>query len=69
MRHCNAKCDKFAAKLPVDGGRYASGQKRCNVCEQYMIWEGKFCPCCGSKLRVSARNGIYKEKFLVGNRI
>ena len=27
--------------------RYANGQKRCASCEVYLVWDGRFCPCCG----------------------
>ena len=35
---------------------YASGQKRCQVCEIFIKWDGLFCPCCGYKLRTRPRN-------------
>jgi rRNA maturation endonuclease Nob1 len=69
MRHCNAICKKYVAKLPETGGRYANGQKRCNVCDEYIFWDGNFCPCCGSRLRLRARNGVYREKYLTVDRI
>jgi hypothetical protein len=33
------------------GGKYANGQKRCQVCQIYMKCDGLRCPCCKSKLR------------------
>ncbi len=69
MRCCNGRCKVFTAKLPSEGGRYANGQKRCNTCEEYMLWDGLFCPCCGSQLRQSTRNSDLREKFLTVNRI
>ena len=36
--------------------RYATGQKRCQVCELFIKWDGLSCPCCGYKLRTRPRN-------------
>jgi Zn ribbon nucleic-acid-binding protein len=36
--------------------RYATGQKRCQVCELFIKWDGSCCPCCGYKLRTRPRN-------------
>jgi hypothetical protein len=36
------------------------GQKRCQVCEIYLDWQGTWCPCCGYRLRIRPRNGKYK---------
>ena len=36
------------------------GQKRCQVCEIYLEWQGTWCPCCGYRLRIRPRNGKYK---------
>ena len=69
MRNCNTRCKEFIAKLPAEGGRYANGQKRCNVCDEYIIWDGNFCPCCGGRLRLRTRNSTYRDKYLVVNRI
>jgi hypothetical protein len=37
------------ARLMVDAsfGRYAIGQKRCQVCSLFMKSDGLWCPCCG----------------------
>lgn len=44
-------------------GRYASGQRRCQICEIYIKWEGLWCPCCGYRLRTKPRNVIYKQRL------
>jgi len=31
-------------------GRYDVGQKRCQVCEMFVKWDGLWCPCCGYRL-------------------
>ena len=44
-------------------GRYATGNKRCQICEIFVSWDGAFCPCCGSRLRVGPRLFKHKEKL------
>jgi len=44
-------------------GRYASGQRRCQICEIFIKWEGLWCPCCGYRLRTKPRNLKYKAKL------
>ena len=46
-------------------GRYAAGQKRCQVCAIYIRWDGIWCPCCGLRLRTKPRNSAYKERFAI----
>jgi hypothetical protein len=36
-------------------GRYATGHKRCQTRDLFMQWDGVFCPCCGSRLRIGPR--------------
>ncbi|MGB6532199.1 MAG: hypothetical protein WBF33_29185, partial [Candidatus Nitrosopolaris sp.] len=50
-------------RKPVSLGRYATGQKRCQVCEVFLEWDGLFCPCCGNRLRTKPRNMKYKTKL------
>ena len=41
--------------------KYAEGQKRCQVCQIYLIWQtNNYCPCCGNKLRIKLREGELK---------
>ncbi len=51
------------AQKPVGTGRYASGQRRCQICEIFIKWEGLWCPCCGYRLRTKPRNLKYKAKL------
>ncbi|HEU4605648.1 MAG TPA: hypothetical protein VFS46_05360, partial [Nitrososphaera sp.] len=44
-------------------GRYASGQKGCQICEIFIKWDGLWCPCCGYRLRTKPRNLKYKAKL------
>ena len=38
--HCKGICEQYKALKPTSGGRYASGQVRCQVCEIYLIPDG-----------------------------
>lgn len=59
---CKEVCTRYKAKKPKEGC-YASGQKRCNFCYVFMNWDGFWCPCCGSRLKLRSRNSIYKERL------
>src|SRR5881296_140936 len=60
---CKGICIRYKAQKPVGTGRYASGQKRCQICEIFIKWEGLWCPCCGYRLRTKPRNLKYKAKL------
>ncbi len=60
---CKGTCIRFKAQKPVGTGRYARGQKRCQICGIYLKWEGVWCPCCGYRLRTKPRNLKYKAKL------
>jgi hypothetical protein len=62
---CKGICLRHKVKKPTGGntGRYSSGQKRCQVCEIFILWPGFFCPCCGYRLRTRPRNLKYKSKM------
>ena len=45
---------------PINSGRYATGQKRCQICEIFIKWDGLWCPCCGCRLRIGPR--LFKDK-------
>jgi hypothetical protein len=57
---CKGICIRHKASGPITSGRYATGQKRCQICDLFMQWNGIFCPCCGYKLRIRPR--LYKHK-------
>ena len=42
---CKGICMRHRAEKPFGIGRYASGQKRCQGCDEYIRWDGIFCPC------------------------
>ena len=60
---CKGICIRHKAQKPVGSGRYASGQKRCQICEIFIKWDGLWCPCSGYRLRTKPRNLKYKAKL------
>ena len=60
---CKGICIRHKAQKPVHLGRYAMGQKRCQICELFIKWDGLWCPCCGYRLRTKPRNLKYKAKL------
>lgn len=60
---CKGICARHKAQKPVGMGRYANGQKRCQICEIFLKWDGLWCPCCGYRLRTKPRNLKYKAKL------
>jgi hypothetical protein len=53
---CKRICVRHKALKPVGIGRYSTGQKRCQICETFLKWDGLTCQCCGYKLRTGPRN-------------
>ena len=43
--------------------RYATGNKRCQICEIFIKWDGLWCPCCGYRLRNGPRSFKFKAKL------
>ena len=60
---CKGMCIRYKAQKPVGKGRYASGQKRCQICETFINYDGYYCPCCGYRLRTKPRNLKYKAQL------
>ena len=60
---CKGICLRHKARGAFLGGRYKNGQKRCQVCDLFIVWSGLWCPCCGYKLRSKPRNLKYRQKF------
>jgi len=60
---CKGVCHRYKINRINGTGRYCIGQKRCNLCDMFMLWDGIFCPCCGGRLRLKPRNTKYKQKF------
>lgn len=58
---CKGRCGKLRAAGVNGNARYAHGQKRCSICQIFMMIEGNRCPCCKMLLRVSPKLMKYKE--------
>jgi len=63
MTGCKSLCEKYRGYRSNIIGRYASGQKRCQICDIFLNYEGIYCPCCGYKLRTHPRNTFFKQKL------
>ena len=65
-QRCKGICLRHKATRPSTGMRYLIGQKRCQVCQIFIInWQGLFCPCCGGRLRGKPRNSKCKQKMMM----
>ena len=62
---CKGICVRHKAPKPTtpNDGRYANGQKRCQVCQISINWPTWWCPCCGYRLRTNPRNVRYKGRL------
>jgi hypothetical protein len=66
---CKGICIRHKAHKPFGSSRYGTGNKRCQICEIFIKWEGLCCPCCGYKLRIGPRHFRLKEKLKEQKRI
>ena len=57
---CKGVCIRYKAS-----SRYATGNKRCQICEIFIKWGGLSCPCCGYKLRTGPRSFKCKAKLRI----
>ena len=63
---CKGICIRHRAQRPANYfGRYATGQKRCQLCSIFMKWDGLWCPCCGCRVRTKPRNSKFKQKLKI----
>ena len=61
---CKGICLLHRARRPSGSfGRYATGQKRCQICNIFLRWDGLRCPCCGCKVRTRPRNSKSKKEL------
>jgi hypothetical protein len=62
---CKGICVRHKALKPRNPviGRYSTGQKRCQICETFLKWDGLWSPCCGYKLRTGPRNTKLKNEL------
>lgn len=63
MCACKGICPRYKARKKHGIGRYEDGQRRCQVCEMFINYDGLFCPCCGYRLRCKPRSTKYKIKY------
>ena len=62
---CKGICVKYKATRPKrNASRYASGQKRCQVCDIFIDYPSLFCPCCRYRMRTRPRSRIWYRKML-----
>jgi uncharacterized Zn finger protein (UPF0148 family) len=62
---CKGICIRHKASGPISSGRYSTGQKRCQICDLFIKWDGIFCPCCGYRLRIRPRLFKHKAKLII----
>ena len=60
---CKGICIRHKAPKPTRIGRYAAGQKQCQICEVFLNWSGLWCPCCSFRLRKNPRKTEDKLKL------
>jgi hypothetical protein len=62
---CKGICIRHKASGPISYGRYATGQKCCQIYELFIKWNGLSCPCCGNRLRNGPRSFKFKAKLRI----
>jgi predicted amidophosphoribosyltransferase len=60
-------CKGICIRHKASSNNYANRQKRCQVCELFIKWDGLCCPCCGLKLRT--RSFKSKRRLIQANTI
>jgi hypothetical protein len=56
-------CKGICGRFKTVSNHYANGQKRCQICELFIKWDGLYCPCCGCRLRIGPRNPKLNAKL------
>ncbi|MDH3488504.1 MAG: hypothetical protein OEL82_10760 [Nitrosopumilus sp.] len=59
---CVGKCKEFEVQRSNMGKRYELGHKRCQMCDQWILYDGVWCPCCHNRLRARPRCKKYKTE-------
>jgi len=63
---CNEICIRYkVTNHNPSTTRYAVGQKRCNACSIFIEYDGKNCPCCGTRLRTRPRGTKGREQLRI----
>ncbi len=60
---CKGICIQYKTTGNASEGLYKNGNKRCQICDIFIKWDGIHCPCCGQKLRTGPRRKQLKEKL------
>lgn len=63
---CKGICVRYKANKPFGkNSRYGRGQKRCTVCDIFINWDGKNCPCCSFVLRTKPKGTQTRQKLMI----
>ena len=63
---CKGICNEYKSGKPFGiNDRYQLGQKRCSVCEVFLNWDGKYCPCCGYALRTKPKGTKTRQRLML----
>jgi len=63
---CKGFCIKHKSGKPFGAnGRYELGQKRCSICEIFINWDGKYCPCCSYVLRIKPKGTQTRQRLMI----
>ena len=60
---CKGICIRHKSFSLPSKFRYLNGQKRCQMCQFFIKWQGFWCPYCGFRLRAKPRNSKDKNRF------
>jgi len=61
---CNGICHRYKfVREHREESWYKRGAKRCTTCSIYIMWEGRWCPCCGYMLRSRPKGNQYKKNI------
>ena len=62
--YCRGVCYRYKPEKRKKGSlRYILGNKRCNVCQAWIDWEGRRCPYCSNLLRTRPRMAKYRRIY------
>ena len=61
-------CKGICIRHKASSNNYANRQKRCQVCELFIKWDGIYCPCCRYRLRTKPRCRLTKPRNVVFKR-
>lgn len=59
---CKERCKIWAIRAGQGRQYYDKGRKYCSICSKWLLYEGRYCPCCGNRLRhrgLKRRGGVY----------